>query len=67
MESCNKPEGWGLEMKADLPVLTEEPPWSGGQTATDWTVDRLDGTKEFDRSCYRGFGLKVNCMYASLS
>jgi 3'(2'), 5'-bisphosphate nucleotidase len=72
MEIYNKPEDWGVEMKADdspltqadlqandiivtgltklapdIPVLSEESPWCGGQAATYWAVDPLDGTKEF--------------------
>jgi 3'(2'), 5'-bisphosphate nucleotidase len=72
MEIYNKPEGWGVEMKADdspltradlrandiivagltalapqIPVLSEESPWHGGEAATYWAVDPLDGTKEF--------------------
>ena len=31
----------------DIPVLSEESPWCGGQAATYWAVDPLDGTKEF--------------------
>lgn len=31
----------------DIPVLSEESPWTGGDTATYWAVDPLDGTKEF--------------------
>jgi 3'(2'), 5'-bisphosphate nucleotidase len=30
-----------------IPVLSEESPWSGGDTSTYWAVDPLDGTKEF--------------------
>ena len=29
-----------------IPVLSEESPWTGGDTATYWAVDPLDGTKE---------------------
>ena len=28
-------------------MLSEESPWTGGDTATYWAVDPLDGTKEF--------------------
>ncbi len=31
----------------EIPVLSEESPWTGGNTATYWAVDPLDGTKEF--------------------
>ena len=31
----------------NVPVLSEESPWAGGDTATYWAVDPLDGTKEF--------------------
>jgi 3'(2'), 5'-bisphosphate nucleotidase len=31
----------------DIPVLSEESPWTGGDSATYWAVDPLDGTKEF--------------------
>ena len=30
-----------------IPVLSEESPWTGGDVATYWAVDPLDGTKEF--------------------
>lgn len=32
---------------SEIPVLSEESPWHGGQAATYWAVDPLDGTKEF--------------------
>jgi 3'(2'), 5'-bisphosphate nucleotidase len=31
----------------EIPVLSEESPWTGGDVATYWAVDPLDGTKEF--------------------
>jgi 3'(2'), 5'-bisphosphate nucleotidase len=31
----------------EVPVLSEESPWTGGDVATYWAVDPLDGTKEF--------------------
>jgi len=31
----------------NIPVLSEESPWTGGDTPTYWAVDPLDGTKEF--------------------
>ena len=31
----------------EIPVLSEESPWVGGDAATYWAVDPLDGTKEF--------------------
>jgi 3'(2'), 5'-bisphosphate nucleotidase len=31
----------------EIPVLSEESPWLGGNAATYWAVDPLDGTKEF--------------------
>jgi 3'(2'), 5'-bisphosphate nucleotidase len=34
-------------LASEIPVLSEESPWSGGQAATYWAVDPLDGTKEF--------------------
>jgi 3'(2'), 5'-bisphosphate nucleotidase len=35
------------KLAPDIPVLSEESPWCGGQAATYWAVDPLDGTKEF--------------------
>jgi 3'(2'), 5'-bisphosphate nucleotidase len=34
-------------LASEIPVLSEESPWFGGQAATYWAVDPLDGTKEF--------------------
>ena len=31
----------------EIPVLSEESPWTGADTATYWAVDPLDGTREF--------------------
>lgn len=31
----------------EIPILSEESPWTGGDVATYWAVDPLDGTKEF--------------------
>jgi 3'(2'), 5'-bisphosphate nucleotidase len=31
----------------DIPALSEESPWLGGNVSTYWAVDPLDGTKEF--------------------
>jgi 3'(2'), 5'-bisphosphate nucleotidase len=31
----------------EIPILSEESPWTGGKGTTYWAVDPLDGTKEF--------------------
>jgi 3'(2'), 5'-bisphosphate nucleotidase len=33
----------------EIPILSEESPWLGGNAATYWAVDPLDGTKEFTK------------------
>lgn len=35
------------QMSPEIPVLSEESPWLGGNVSTYWAVDPLDGTKEF--------------------
>jgi 3'(2'), 5'-bisphosphate nucleotidase len=34
-------------LAGEIPVLSEESPWTGGDATTYWAVDPLDGTKEF--------------------
>jgi 3'(2'), 5'-bisphosphate nucleotidase len=35
------------QISPQIPVLSEESPWLGGDVSTYWAVDPLDGTKEF--------------------
>lgn len=35
------------QITPEIPVLSEESPWLGGNVSTYWGVDPLDGTKEF--------------------